>query len=408
VPLVLLAVDLYTPFYRSFSSQASGFLPVAVTDIVTVPGTRPLHLLIFWGPLFTLVVPFIALRLYDMRDRVDRRAVTAAALVPAAIVVGWALWYGLMQAFDVAGVRPAHGFGEQVTQRGSAWLTAIALGALAASALLALWYELTGDDGPVRRTRAFALLLVAMASLLIFGTEFFYIGDVFNSRMNSVFKLYYQSWVLLSLAAGLALFELADGLQHLRTSPPVERRFHIGWGAAVAIVLAAGALYPLGATFNRTDAFNRPREMRGLAALPPDDQQAIRWLQRNTRDQEFVIAEAVGGDYWVSGRFSRVSAGTALPVILGWGGHEDQWRGSVEPRAGRFEDLAGIYQAADLAESLRIAEKYGVTYIYVGDLERTTYGDDAMEKFSTLPVAYEGGSVKIYVAGLAAGAQPAP
>ena len=100
----------------------------------------------------------------------------------------------------------------------------------------------------------------------------------------------------------------------------------------------------------------------------------------------------------------------------------DSWRNSIavyrntsKPDLESTMDLfrlmrasGSLNQAADLSESLRIAEKYGVTYIYVGDLERSTYGVQAMEKFSALPVAYDAGGVTIYAAGLGEGGQAAP
>ena len=95
----------------------------------------------------------------------------------------------------------------------------------------------------------FALLLVSTAMLLILGTEFFYVGDVFNSRMNSVFKLYYQAWMMLAIAGGFSLYYLAS---RWRVTFPRERQYRLVWAGAVALVLAGAALYPLGGTANRT------------------------------------------------------------------------------------------------------------------------------------------------------------
>ena len=63
-----------------------------------------------------------------------------------------------------------------------------------------------------RMTLVCSLILVVTVGLLllVLGTEFFYVGDVFNSRMNTVFKLYYQAWMMLALAGGFALYYLAS------------------------------------------------------------------------------------------------------------------------------------------------------------------------------------------------------
>jgi hypothetical protein len=51
--------------------------------------------------------------------------------------------------------------------------------------------------------------------------EFIYIQDGFFSRMNTIFKLYYQSWLLLSIGAGYAFYELARNIK-LPSSVPAR------------------------------------------------------------------------------------------------------------------------------------------------------------------------------------------
>jgi uncharacterized membrane protein len=120
------------------------------------------------------------------------------------------------------------------------------------------------------------------------------------------------------------------------------------------------------------------------------------WLRDHTPGSA-VVLEAVGEDYSAFGH-ARMSTFTGRPTVLGWGGHEDQWRGTSAARAGRFEDVNQLYQAGDMAAVEQIVKKYGITYIYVGQLERDTYGDAALGKFSNLPVAFTHGNVTVYEA----------
>jgi uncharacterized membrane protein len=107
-----------------------------------------------------------------------------------------------------------------------------------------------------------------------------------------------------------------------------------------------------------------------------------------------VIAEAVGNDYTLA---SRISAATGIPTIVGWVGHENQWRGSTAPYAGRFEDVEKLYRTTDMNEARQILEKYGVTYVYVGTLEQQQYGaSGGLAKFEALPVMFQSGDVTIY------------
>jgi len=402
VPLLLLAGLLFVPFYSGFSSQASGLLPVTTNAGIAVPGTRPLHLFLYWGPLFAAVVPFVALRLFAARARVTLAAAAVAGAVPVAVLFVWLAVFGWNKAGDSPELASAGGLFAQIGDRGIGWVTALILAVLLSGGLLALWLEVTSEDDREERTGViFTLLLAATAFLLIFGTEFFYIGDLFGSRMNTVFKLYYQAWLLLAMAGGFALYYLAA---RWRVSLKRETWVRAGWAGLVVIVLAGGALYPLGATFNRTENFKRKGELHGLHAFSTDEQAAFAWLRGLAEGQDIVIAEAVGGDYWTTGQFSRVSMATGVPTILGWLGHENQWRGRDSPlSAGRFEDVDRLYRTASMDEVGQIVDKYGVTYIYVGDLERSTYGEEALRKFSSLPIAFQSGSVTVYQARGAAG-----
>lgn len=399
LPLVVLAIIAYIPFYGSFQSQADGIAAVVSNRGVTVPATPPLKAFLFWGPLFIVVLPFAIARILAARERVTPRAIVIVFVPFLAIVVGWALLFGVERAADSSHLEGAGGFGTQISDRGSAWLTDIVLGAMLAAALLALWLEVTGDDDRDEREGViFALLLTSTAMLLILGTEFFYVGDVFNSRMNTVFKLYYQAWVMLAVAGGFALYYLAS---RWRSSFPREMSFRAAWAAAAALVLAGAALYPLGGAFNRLKPYTpdgRPQDpngsLHGLAYFPADERAAISFLQNLAPGQNFVIAEAVTGDYREG---ARISEATGLPAIVGWAGHEDQWRGgTMKARAGRVEDIETLYRSTDAQQMAQILRKYGVTYVYVGDLERNTYGAAGLAKFESMPVAFQRGAVTIY------------
>jgi len=398
LPLLILAIVLYLPFYLSFTSQANGIGAVVSNQGITVPATRPFHAFLFWGPLLVIVVPFIAARLIALRARLTPLVAAIAAAPAIAVVAGWALLFLYEKAAGSGKLGAgAGGLGAQITDRGTAWLTSAFIATVLAAALAALWLELTArDERPERESPIFALLLAATAMLLILGTEFFYVGDVFNSRMNTVFKLYYQAWMLLAIAGGFSLYYLTG---RWRAGFPNAKVYRWAWGIAAAIVLAGAALYPLGGGFNRThDENGKLAEsngaLHGIHHYSQDERDAIDWLKDRADGQDLVIAEAVGNDYTLAG---RISGATGVPAILGWKGHEDQWRsGACKPCAGRFEDVNKLYSAPDAASIGPIVKKYDVTYIYVGDLERKTYGEAGMAKFKTLQVAFQSGAVTIY------------
>ncbi|MBI5285201.1 MAG: hypothetical protein HY874_08925 [Chloroflexi bacterium] len=393
-PLLLLAVLAYLPFLLSIAgnSQADGIGAVVSNKDITVPGTRPFHAFLFWGPLFVVVIPFVVARLLAARERISRQVVAIAAAPGILIVAGWVLLFLFEKASGSKHLgNGAGGLATQISDRGSGWLTDAFLIAMLAAALLALWLELTArDDRPERESIVFTLLLVATGLLLILGTEFYYVGDVFNSRMNTVFKLYYQAWTALAIAGGFAVHYLCSRWRQTFSN---ERAYRAIWGGAAAFVLAGAAVYPLSATFNRTHTFDG--DLHASSFLSVDERAGIAWLRSVGQGQDIVITEAVGGDY--DAQVARISTATGMPTILGWKGHEDQWRsGKCKPCAGRFEDVNTLYRSTDRAAMESIIKKYGVTYIYVGPLETSTYGTAGMEKFKTLTVAFQSGAVTIY------------
>ena len=136
-------------------------------------------------------------------------------------------------------------------------------------------------------------------------------------------------------------------------------------------MLVPGLAYPLGATWTKSNGF------RGDPTLMGD-----RFLERGSasdygRSSGFVrtppgrpvVVEAVGGDY---SEHARVSTFSGLPTLIGWVGHELQWRGELRARpapAGGRCHLSG----STLEEITRTAEKYRVRYVFFGTLERTIW-----------------------------------
>jgi len=387
LPLLVVAVAAYIPFYGNFSSQAAGFEPVMDTY------TRPLHALLIWGPLAVLLVPLVWQRLAAPEEgpTVRGRHLWLALAPGVLVLLVWAVW--------VLWLRGMGGLGEQIADRRGGWLTAAVLVGLLAVVLLALWREVETQRADKREGLPvlFALGAAAVAVLLVLGAEFFYVRDTFGNRMNTVFKLYYQAWLLLAAAGGLALYQVALASWRESWGP---RPWRIAWAGAIGLVLVAALVYPVAATFNRTDGFEGPRSLDGLAfARGGPDFGAIDWLEEHV-DGMAVVAEAVGGSYGPAG---RVSAWTGLTTPIGWPGHESQWRCKPGRRCpvledeDRFGDMERLYRTTDEEEARVILDKYGIDFVFVGSLERDNYPKEGLAKFERmLPVAYQDANATIY------------
>ena len=68
-----------------------------------------------------------------------------------------------------------------------------------------------------------------------------------------------------------------------------------------------------------------------------------------------------------------ISTFSGMPTVLGWIGHESQWRGGYEEIGSRQDDLRTLYSSADWNQAQDVIARYNIRYIVVGNLERQTY-----------------------------------
>lgn len=122
----------------------------------------------------------------------------------------------------------------------------------------------------------------------------------------------------------------------------------------------------------------------------PDEYDAILWMQKAPLG---IVTEAIGGSY---SDYARVSTRSGQPTVLGWPGHESQWRGGAEEMGSRYGDIEELYETRNWERAADILQTYGVRYVYVGNLERSTYQVNTGKFDEMLMKAYTNESVTIY------------
>jgi uncharacterized membrane protein len=113
-----------------------------------------------------------------------------------------------------------------------------------------------------------------------------------------------------------------------------------------------------------------------------------------------VVTEAINQASSYS-NYSRISEYSGDPTIIGWTGHESQWRGnSLNPAelGVRVTNVETLYRTADWQQTLQIINQYGVRYIFVGELERSSYRVSESKFQRYLKTVFSQGSVVIYEA----------
>ena len=261
---------------------------------------------------------------------------------------------------------------------------AVSLPLVALGMLLLFWRP---GQSAAQRFLLFATLLAWGLTLVV---EVLVLkGDI--GRMNTVFKFYLQVWVLWALAAAVALAWITPWL----------RRWAAGWRwwqAAFALLLAGCIIYtPLAARAKINDRF--PPEGRAISPTLDGmvymqtatyqegestlklewDRQAMHWMLENIQGSPVVLEANVLLYRWGN----RVSIYTGLPTIVGWDWHQRQQRGHI---AGdrvnrRVAEVGEIYSTGDLTRAQQLLHRFGVKYIYMGELERAVYPADGLAKF---------------------------
>jgi YYY domain-containing protein len=383
VPAVIVAFLMYLPFYVGFDSQAGGIVP----NFFFV--TRGAHIWVMWGTLF---IPLFAYLLYLWRDK--RPADWGKSLIS---VLGLLILLFLaMFAIAFFALKFKPDLVDLILQSQARDLSAFFAdsmlrrfnyigGLLTVLALLipALAFLFKSENN----SSSFVLLLITLGALLILGPDFLYLRDNFGYRINTVFKFYYQAWIVLSMAAAYAVIVL---FRHLRGAS------YAVFSTLFILVLIVGLTYPVLGVFNKTSNFNPPfaptlDDFNRIQRENPDEAAGILWLKSAP---DGIVAEAVGNAY---SNYARISIYTGLPTVLGWGNHEGQWRDTAL-QGSRKDDIQILYSTSDWVTTQEIINRYNIRYIFVGNLERSTYPVNE-EKFNRfLKPVFQQGNVTIYEA----------
>jgi YYY domain-containing protein len=254
------------------------------------------------------------------------------------------------------------------------------------------------------RSASYFGLMLAAAGSVVAGVEVVFVVDDLATlpdwyRMNTIFKLYYQVWTLLSVLAAVSLAVLISKRSaaittwvstprgfEARTEYIAAPRSTRGRAALVACAALIGLslVYPAVATVprleQRFEGHPGPNTLDSLDWMRygtiasgtgqvirfDGDLDAIRWFQEHVEGTP-VIAEASIGPY--RGNGSRFSIALGLPAVLGWDRHERQQRYYPEI-AQRDIDVRDLYDSGSVERKQSIIDTYGIDYIIVGDLER--------------------------------------
>ncbi|MFL5731650.1 MAG: DUF2298 domain-containing protein [Chloroflexia bacterium] len=308
--------------------------------------------------------------------------------------------------------------------------------------LYLIWRE------PQHIERNFALVVLSVGAFIGLFVEVFYLRDVFNDRQNTLFKFYYQMWVLWGVVSAYggwrvlsAAFRRAQVTRGAEPAPyampAAARAISFLWAAVAGLLVLSGLMYSVYGPLGKLGPNASLHGLDGatyMSRSAPADYEAINWLKDHGTGKD-VVLECCRDEYNNPGYAGRVSSYTGVPTLLSWDGHENQWRGGQSALLGELGPRRALVDAlykgvspdggdtltAD--ELLNVLHRYGVTYVFAGAVERgegaaaggfpeerlTPYAEAVFKQ--ALPEAFRSGNTVVYAVkqGIAGtGQAPAP
>lgn len=276
---------------------------------------------------------------------------------------------------------------------------------------LAVWAGILMLRAELSDAKRFVLLMVGTALTLTMAVEVVVlVGDI--GRMNTVFKLYLQAWMLMAVSAAASFGWL------INVVPSWNFKWRAVYQGGLYALLAGAFMFTLTAASDKISDRMAPQAPRTLDSMKfmnharhwdgqdmdlSEDYRAIRWMQDHVQGSP-VLVEANCTEYRWCTRFTIY---TGLPGVVGWNWHQRQQRGIFAPQVQeRINEVGAFYATPDVEYALDFLKKYDVQYIIVGQLERNVYPSlpetpDGLEKFKTYEgvywrIVYQDANTSIY------------
>jgi uncharacterized membrane protein len=294
-----------------------------------------------------------------------------------------------------------------------------------------VWINLNRSTAPEAR---WAAMLVVISLVLTLLVEYIVLkGDI--GRMNTVFKFYLQAWVMFGVAGAAGLGIVIDRLALRRAkvdvnvegNPSVQAAprnvltaasngLRLVWWGSFTLLILAGLLYPVAAARAKMSDRFVPGMLPGLNGMDymwtatyfennqqinlVSDYAAIQWMRSHIKGSPVVMEANTGLYHWGN----RYSIYTGLPTLIGWDWHTKQQYSLIPGDIVdyRVSLVQEFYNTLDTNRVLQLAQRYNISYVIVGELERAVYDANGLNKFEDmaqkgmLHKIYDAYDVKIY------------
>lgn len=214
------------------------------------------------------------------------------------------------------------------------------------------------------------IIAVSLCGLgLLLLPELIYVKDIYGDefqRYNTMFKLTFQGFILLSISAGICIGIFLNSDKKDGKARIVLKSLG-GIYCAAALLLGAYMGWSVRAWFGNILEASLRKSISASEFIKEDPlydnvREAIDILMDDP-DRHLHIIEEAGNSYQPE---SRLSVFTGASTVAGWYVHEWVWRNDGDAIGQRHGEVKAFYTGGDEELCLSMAEKYDLDYIYVG------------------------------------------
>lgn len=400
--LSLVAIVAYLPFLIGFRSQAGGLIPNLMTP------TQFKHYFLMFGPGLLLTGGFLLREI--VRGTAQKRMNWKLGAMVAGGIIGVLLLLMLIFVGVGAALPESRTFVSQFIQSNGGTDVVIpemlkrqlqtillplfllfSLAAIVARLFPPLYGKTDDELDAITYAPAtgITLLLIAAAFAVTLVPEFVYLRDNFGTRINTIFKFYYQAWIILGIASSYAVYAMLFDNQDERPPAILPR---IAYTVTLVFVLIACVPYLFFGMYTRA-VLEQQRHVRPVEeqealtldgrgdSIPPTYFQAVQCLGELIQGDDVIVAEASQNTY--NSPYGRMGAYYGLPTVINWENHQRQWRGETYAviAGSRRPDIDRMYSDLRWDIAQPVIQQYDIDYVVYGPTERNQYGGAGELKF---------------------------
>ena len=220
--------------------------------------------------------------------------------------------------------------------------------------------------------RSIGLRFSATAFFVALLAEFFFFSD----RTNTLFKVFTNVYIWGGIAAVISLRFFKFYL---------TKRYLLPFALSAVVIVNAllvGSFFNYRGVILQRYFVGVEKGLRGglyMSKFDRRDYKIISWINENVVSTPTVL-ERYSKSF--DSKAARISMHTGLPTYLGWDGHVYLRGAPLHDIQRRKRDIDRIYDGVDPISTLESLNKRKISFIVVGELERSYYSKEGLDKFS--------------------------